>query len=133
MIFQIDISNHPALTTIKRRFIYKAHSEDSEACTIDVYGKIFHYVLVEGVETAINELGKNGFVDSNFEASNAYMVDSNSNRIDPDSGNGSGTPEYDYWINTYIDLIKVQGVRVLIQEMFLQQVTDLDSKGYFNK
>lgn len=130
--FQTDISDHPTLPGVKRRFIYVSHKEDTEDYVIDVNGKVLYYQLVSGAEIPVKEIGDNGFKRFKLEASNAYKVDANANRVDPDSGDGSGTPEYDFWMAKYFDLVKTQGLPVSIYDLFQQQVLIEDGKGFFN-
>lgn len=130
--FETNISDHPTLTGVKRRFINTYHSQDHEAKVIKVIGKVFYFKLINGQEITIGEIGSNGYLRFALEASNDNKVDVNGNRVDPDGGDGSGTPEYDFWMAKYYDLVKTQGLPVSIFDLFEQQIIVEDNKGFFN-
>jgi hypothetical protein len=143
--FETNISDHPTLAGVKRRFINTGHTLNDVAKQIRIEGKVFYFRPVNAVETPINEIGAQGFIEFNITASNKNTVDATGTRVsmipEETAEDGTVTPahfpdgskgEYDYWLETYYDLVKTQGEAVAIFDLFNQQILLADSKGFFN-
>lgn len=144
--FIIPLSDHPTLTGVKRRYTQTGEDRNDKLKRIEVKGEVFYYQIVNGIEIpAMLEFIENGIKNWSLFAENSNMVDANGNRVAiiPESTDAQGvvTPahypngsigEYDFWMNAYYNMVKVQQLPVAIFDMYQQQILIVDSKGGFN-
>jgi hypothetical protein len=143
--FKIDLSDHPTLPGVKRRYEIIKQNSDNALKRIEIVGRMLYYQLVNGVEVPVKDIAPDGLKGWPLYAENANMVDASGLRVAmiPESTdvNGVVTPahypdgstgEFDYWMNAYYALVKVQMQPVSIFDMYINQIKVLDARGDFN-